>query len=171
MCWMPRLVTNTPSTWKWYIFWQEHALTACAASSDVFAWNWRVQILSEWRVAIQFNVQEIEYCTFESDFKYIFLFSKYSYWIRILMWRSRGPVRLICGYARFAKVSHFRAPTAESRGPASDTQTNFAFLVAFVSRWGGQENQFLRIFGETIERAAFVSTLRNGLMYHPEDSV
>jgi len=117
MCWMPRLVTNTPSTRKWCIFWQEHALTACAASSDVFAWNWRVQILSEWRVARQFNAQELEYCTFESDVKYRFLFSKYSYWIKILMWRSRGPVRLICGYARFAKISHFRAPGAESRGP------------------------------------------------------
>ena len=61
------------------------------------------------------------------------LFSKYSYWIRILMWGSRGPVRLICGYARFAKISHFRAPAAESRGPASDTQPNFALRVAFVS--------------------------------------
>ena len=61
----------------------------------------------EW-VARQFNILKLEYCTCESDVKYAFLFSKYSYWIWILMWGSRRPVRLICGCVRFAKNSHFR---------------------------------------------------------------
>ena len=33
---------------------------------------------------------------------------------------SCGPVRLVCGYARFAKIGDFRVPAEESHGPASD---------------------------------------------------
>ncbi len=134
MCWMPGLVTNTPSARKWSIFWHEHALTACAASSDIFAvrhaqnelttepvgtrwlekvmWNWRVQILSEWRDnSIYWSASTVHLKVTSNIF---LLFSKYSYWIWILMWGSRGPVRLIWGYAIFAKISHFRAPAGRS---------------------------------------------------------
>ena len=88
----------------------------------------------EWQES-RFNILELQYCTFESDTSnmHSILFSKYSYWIRISNSWSCGPTRLSCGYARFAKISHFHVPAEESRGPASDTQPNLALRVVFVS--------------------------------------
>ena len=49
------------------------------------------------------------------------LLSRYSYWIKISKAVSCGPVRLLCGHARFAKIGDFGVSAEQSRGPASDT--------------------------------------------------
>jgi hypothetical protein len=86
-----------------------------------------------WREFEKWHHVKVEF-EFEFDLQVLVLDKISNSW-------SCGPVRLVCGYARFAKIGDFRVPAEESHGPASDLHPNLALRVAFVSCKGAQENQ------------------------------
>jgi hypothetical protein len=142
-----------PSTRKWCIFWQEDALTASAASSDVFAvrhtqnelttepvgarwlekvmWNWHVQILSGWRDISTY------WCWVLFIWKWR---QEYFFVLQVLLLDKNIDVRISQAREiplRCAKIANFgksRVPADQSHGPASDMQPNFGLRVAFMSR-------------------------------------
>jgi hypothetical protein len=90
------------------------------------------------------------------------LISKYSYWRKYRTHDLAGPwdwsaVREICQNWRFSCTRRGISRARERHA----AESRVACCICVLLR--SPKNQFWRFSGETIERAAFVSTLRNGL--------